>query len=109
LTALRGAGHPDRQVASAVHKARDVALDTTAQVETPEHVRFDYPLAGPMRRTAAYLIDLMIRLGVLLVIALVMLLVDAATGLDGMSVGAIMVIYFALDWFYYVLFETLRC
>jgi uncharacterized RDD family membrane protein YckC len=94
-------------VAAAVHKARDVALDTTAQIETPEHIRFDYPLAGPMRRTAAYLIDLAIRFGVLAVIAIVMLLVDVATGLDGMSLGALMIFYFALDWFYYVLFETL--
>lgn len=94
-------------VGSAVHKARELALDTTAQVETPEHIRFDYPLAGPMRRTAAYLIDLLIRVGVLLVVALVMVLVDVATGLDGMSVGALLIFYFALDWFYYVLFETL--
>ncbi len=90
-----------------MHKARDAALDTTAQVETPEHIRFDYPLAGPMRRTVAYLIDLLIRLGVLLLVYVVMLLVDVATGLDGMSLGAITVFYFVLDWFYYVLFETL--
>jgi uncharacterized RDD family membrane protein YckC len=90
-----------------VYKSREIALDTTAQVETPEHIRFDYPLAGPVRRTAAYLIDLLIRLGVLLVIGIVMLLVDVATGLDGVSMGALMIFYFALDWFYYVLFETL--
>lgn len=90
-----------------MHKVRDVALDTTAQVETPEHIRFDYPLAGPMRRGVAYLIDLLIRAGVMLVIFIVMALVDVATGLDGVSMGAITVFYFALDWFYYVLFETL--
>ncbi|MFO7562957.1 MAG: RDD family protein [Enhygromyxa sp.] len=90
-----------------MHRAREIALDTTAQVETPEHIRFDYPLAGPMRRTVAYLIDLLIRLGVLIVVGIVMMLVDVATGLDGMSIGALLVFYFALDWFYYVLFETL--
>lgn len=90
-----------------MHKTRELALDTTAQVETPEHIRFDYPLAGPMRRTVAYLIDLAIRIGVMIVVVIVMLLVDVATGLDGMSVGALLVFYFALDWFYYVLFETL--
>ena len=90
-----------------MHKAREIALDTTAQVETPEHIRFDYPLAGPMRRAAAYLIDLLIRIGVMVVIGILLFFIDAATGLDGMSMGAIMVIYFALDWFYYVLFETL--
>lgn len=90
-----------------MQKVREIALDTTAQVETPEHIRFDYPLAGPMRRTVAYLIDLMVRLAVLLVFAIVMALVNVATGIDGLSIGAILVIYFALDWFYYVLFETL--
>jgi uncharacterized RDD family membrane protein YckC len=94
-------------VSSAVHKARELALDTTAQVETPEHIRFDYPLAGPMRRTVAYLIDLLIRVAVMVVIVIVMALVNVATGIDGMSMGALMVFYFALDWFYYVLFETL--
>jgi uncharacterized RDD family membrane protein YckC len=94
-------------VSSALHKARELALDTTAQVETPEHIRFDYPLAGPMRRTVAYLIDLAIRIGVCAVFVIVMILVDVATGLDGMSTGAFMIFYFALDWFYYVLFETL--
>lgn len=90
-----------------MHKARELALDTTAQVETPEHIRFDYPLAGPMRRTVAYLIDLLIRIGVMVVIGIVLMLVDVATGVDGMSMGALMIFYFALDWFYYVLFETL--
>lgn len=94
-------------MSSAVQDARSAALDTTAQVETPEHIRFDYPLAGPSRRALAYLIDLMIRFGILLVVGLVMALVDVATGLDGMSMGALMVFYFVLDWFYYVLFETI--
>lgn len=94
-------------MSATVHKARALALDTTTQVETPEHIRFDYPLAGPMRRIVAYLIDLAIRIGVLLVVALVLALVDVASGLDGMSQGAILVLFFALDWFYYVLFETL--
>lgn len=92
---------------AAVHKARAIALDTTAEVETPEHIRFNYPLAGPTRRTVAYLIDLLIRFGVVLVIALVMSLVEVSTGLDGMSTGALLVVFFVLDWFYYVVFETL--
>lgn len=88
-------------------QARARALDTTARIETPEHVRFDYPLAGPTRRTVAYLIDLLIRVGVVLVLALVMSLVDVATGIDGMSTGALLLVFFVLDWFYYVVFETI--
>ena len=90
-----------------MHKARALALDTTAQIETPEHIRFDYPLAGPTRRTVAYLIDLLIRLGVLLVFLVVMSLVEVASDLDGMSTGALLVLFFVLDWFYYVVFETI--
>jgi uncharacterized RDD family membrane protein YckC len=97
-------------VRSSVHAVREthvVAIDTTAQIETPEHIRFDYQLAGPTRRALAYLIDLAIRVGLLLVLALLMSLVNVATGVDGFSVGAMYVFFFLLDWFYYVLFETI--
>jgi uncharacterized membrane protein SpoIIM required for sporulation/uncharacterized RDD family membrane protein YckC len=84
-----------------------VQIDTTAQIETPEHIRFEYQLAGPTRRALAYLIDLLIRAGLVLAIGFVMALVDVAAGVDGLSIGALYVFYFALDWFYYVLFETI--
>ena len=46
-----------------MHDAPDIAesLDTIATVESPEHVRFDYHVAGPARRALAYLIDLIVR------------------------------------------------
>jgi uncharacterized RDD family membrane protein YckC len=94
-------------VSAALQDGPTTALDTTAQVETPEHIRFEHPLAGPTRRALAYLIDLLIRLAVLLVVWLVVRLVDVAAGLDGMSAGALYVFFFVLDWFYYVLFETI--
>ena len=34
------------------------ALDTTVRLVTPERITFQYPLAGPFRRAAAYLLDL---------------------------------------------------
>lgn len=94
---------------AAAQPARETrALDTTAQVETPEHIRFDYPLAGPTRRAVAYLIDLLIRIGVALVVLLLLAMVEVAVGgLDGVSMGAFFIFYFALDWFYYVFFETI--
>lgn len=82
-------------------------IDTTAEVETPEHVRFDYPLAGPSRRAVAYLIDAMIRAGVVFVVVLVLQLVEIGVGFDGMSTGATLIAIFLLDWFYYVFFETI--
>jgi uncharacterized RDD family membrane protein YckC len=85
-----------------------VQLDTTAEVETPEHVRFRYRLAGPARRGVAYLIDLVIRLAFALgVIILLSLTVGGAGGLDSMSAGVSLLILFAVEWGYYVVFETL--
>jgi uncharacterized RDD family membrane protein YckC len=85
---------------------RDV-LDTTAEVETPERVRFRYRLAGPTRRALAYLIDLLIRLAILVVLGLV---VQLAFGVGDeaqqASKGVILVVMFVLEWGYYVVFET---
>ncbi len=85
---------------------RDV-LDTTAEVETPERVRFRYRLAGPTRRAAAYLIDLLIRLALLVVLGmLVQLAFGIVDGAGQASQGVILVILFVLEWGYYVAFET---
>jgi uncharacterized RDD family membrane protein YckC len=81
-----------------------VALDNTAEVETPEHVRFRYHVAGPVRRMLAYLIDLLIRGGVLLVIGLVLLI---ALNANTAVWGILLVIAFLLEWGYYVVFETI--
>ena len=35
-------------------------LDTSVRLVTPERVEFRYPLAGPFRRSIAYLIDLVV-------------------------------------------------
>jgi uncharacterized RDD family membrane protein YckC len=84
-------------------------LDTTAIVETPEHVRFRYQLAGPARRIIAYVIDLFIRGAIVFAILLVAAL-GGAIGLDGLGgagLGMVLVVMFAVEWGYYVLFETL--
>ena len=78
-------------------------LDNTTEVETPEHVRFRYRVAGPVRRMLAYLIDLVIRGLVVLAVGLVLAI---ALG-DANAVGGVMLIVaFALEWGYYVFFET---
>jgi uncharacterized RDD family membrane protein YckC len=84
-------------------------LDTTAIVETPEHVRFSYQLAGPARRIIAYVIDLFIR-GAIVVAIVVGASIGGATGSDaitGASFGAVLLVMFAVEWGYYVLLETL--
>ncbi len=84
-------------------------LDTTTQVETPEHVRFQYRVAGPARRALAYLVDALIRGIVLLVVALAALAagISAGDGISRASTGVILLVMFVLEWGYYVFFETL--
>lgn len=82
-------------------------LDTRIQIVTPENIAFEYQVAGPFRRLVAYLIDLAIRLVFLLIVAIGVMMVFGALGFSGTGVGMILLIYFALDWFYGGLFETL--
>lgn len=81
-------------------------LDSIAEVETPEHVRFRYRVAGPSRRGVAYLIDLAIRLTLVLMLGIV---ISLAAGMDREEVNAgqgfLLVILFVVEWGYYVAFE----
>jgi len=80
-----------------------VPLDNTTEVETPEHVRFRYRVAGPVRRMLAYLIDLLIR--GLVVLALGLVLAIALGSPDAVG-GVLLIAAFVLEWGYYVFFET---
>jgi uncharacterized RDD family membrane protein YckC len=86
-------------------------LDTTAIVETPEHVEVRYQLAGPARRAAAYGIDLIVRAGIVLTIGSLLLLagmVDSdGVGVGGAGIGILLLVIFGVEWGYYVLLETL--
>jgi len=83
-------------------------LDTTVEIETPEHVRFRYHVAGPAKRAAAYLVDLAVR-GVIVVfvglLAMIGFAVDSA--LSHASMGLMLLVAFVVEWIYYVLLETL--
>jgi uncharacterized RDD family membrane protein YckC len=81
-------------------------LDTATDVETPEHIRFRYRLAGPARRTFAYAIDLVIRAAVGIVLAMVVLTTGMVAS-DRASMGLLLIVFFAIEWGYYVLFESL--
>lgn len=83
-------------------------LDTVAEIETPEHIRFRYQLAGPGRRITAYLVDLLIR-GISVLVVLLILRMSSVFmfSLDGFSTGATLLLVFAVEWGYYVLFESL--
>lgn len=82
-------------------------LDTLVEVETPEHVTFRVNVAGPSRRAVAYVLDLLIRGGVLFVVALVASMAGVDVEFDGWSTGVLLLVAFALEWGYYILFESL--
>ena len=82
-------------------------LDTTVEVETPEHVRFRYQIAGPARRAVAYLIDLTVRGAFMVALGMLFLFTTGWNRLGGFEVGALLVVYFAAEWGYYVLSELL--
>lgn len=84
-------------------------LDTSAEVETPEHVRFHHQLAGPARRGLAWLIDLAIRGMLMLFLGMLTGIAGIAAGseLRSFSVGVLMLVYFVVEWGYYVFWETI--
>jgi uncharacterized RDD family membrane protein YckC len=83
-------------------------LDTTAEIETPEHVRFRYHVAGPAKRAVAYLIDLLLRGAIVIGIALVARMGGAGDeGLAHASSGIVLFVFWLIDWTYYVFCETL--
>jgi len=82
-------------------------LDTTADVETPERVRFRYRLAGAGPRAVAWTIDFVIRFIVTMVVLLGMMALSMIPGFDGVGTGLALLFMFLLEWFYGVFFETL--
>ena len=80
-------------------------LDTTIQVVTPENIAFDYRVAGPFRRFPAYLIDVAIRIGILILLSMALsFLAPIGGGPFAAAVGLIAM--FLLEWFYGGFFET---
>ncbi|MBV1859442.1 MAG: RDD family protein, partial [Nannocystaceae bacterium] len=85
----------------------ETALDTTVDVETPEHVTFRVHVAGPSRRAVAYGVDLVIRGLVFLVLAIVVEMGGGTVDFEATSKGVLLVVMFSLEWGYYILFESL--
>jgi uncharacterized RDD family membrane protein YckC len=75
-------------------------LDTVVPVETPEGIQIELRPAGIGARALAYLIDLLVRAGLLLGIG-------TATSLAQFGFGdaLLLIAYFVLEWFYPVFFE----
>lgn len=83
----------------------DDALDTSIRMVTPERITFRYPLAGPFRRSLAYLLDLIL-------MAMIVAASLFAAGLFGMVLGQavlglVFVEVFLLIWGYGAFWEGL--
>ncbi len=76
-------------------------LDTFREVVTPEGVALQLPAAGPVPRALAWGIDLAIRLGILMLVAMVLGVLGAA------GQGLYLIVMFLIFWGYPILFEAL--
>lgn len=79
-----------------------MSLDTLYTAETPEGIALSLRPAGVMSRSLAYLIDAGIRLVIFFIAALI------ARPMGGVGSAFLMILYFALEWFYPVVFELTR-
>jgi uncharacterized RDD family membrane protein YckC len=77
-------------------------LDTTVEVETPEGIVLELRPAGFVARFYAFLIDFLIRVGLFWAAFMVTL------PLGGLGAGFALILFFALEWFYPVIFELSR-
>jgi uncharacterized RDD family membrane protein YckC len=91
-----------------VSETSAAALDTTVDVETPEHVCFSFQLAGPTRRAVAWLIDGVVRAALGLAVAMLAAFAGAfdEDGAGGISTGLALVLLFLLEWGYFTAFEA---
>lgn len=80
-------------------------LDTLQAVELAEGIEIRLRMAGPMLRTGAYLIDLLIRLAVVLILGLFLSLAGMAIG-EQIAQGVALLTWFLLDWIYPIVFEA---
>lgn len=77
-------------------------LDTALAVETPEGVALELRPAGVLPRAIAWLIDSLIRAAVYVALA------PLVPVLGGSGAGLFLLVAFALEWFYPVIFEVWR-
>ena len=62
-------------------------IDTVLEVDTPEHLAFKVRIAGPARRAMAWLVDLLIRTGLLVTLTLGLMAIFGSIEASGIGVG----------------------
>lgn len=80
-------------------------LDTLQSIELAEGVEIHLRMAGPYVRVLAYLLDLLIRGGIILVGVIVLSLGEMIIG-GNVSAGLSMLMMFFVMFFYYIIFEA---
>ena len=78
-----------------------ILLDTALRVDTPEGCQIELRLAGPVARARAWLLGLLIRIALFFLAALTLGWFGKVGG------GIFMILWFALEWLYPVVFEVL--
>jgi uncharacterized RDD family membrane protein YckC len=81
-------------------------IDSVIRVVTPENIAFEYRLAGPFRRLPALLIDWAIVGAAIFIISFITMLTIGVFISSGMATAIVVLVGFALYWFYCGLFET---
>lgn len=95
-------GHVSGGSANAIDDLPEI--DLAYQIETPENVVLSYQIAGPATRFVAWLIDLVLRIGMVLAIQNYIL---GPLGFvsQGFSIGVFLIILFLVDWGYFAFLE----
>lgn len=76
-------------------------------VETPEGVDFQFVIAGPGKRSAAFLLDVIIKLAVVVLAGFVLAMVSSFDGnLSGVGTGLLLIVMFSMSWLYGACLET---
>jgi len=76
------------------------AIDTIKPVETPDGIELPLNPAGPIPRAVAWLIDLMIRAGIMIVLSFMLAF------LEYVGIALILIAWFLINWWYPVFFEV---
>jgi len=90
---------------STTNGRQEPRLDTLQSIELAEGVEIHLRMAGPYVRVIAYLLDLLIRIGVLIVAGLLLQLMGFIFGFN-VAQGLNMLLMFVMMFFYYIIFEA---
>jgi len=80
-------------------------LDTLQGIELAEGVEIQLRMAGPYVRALAYLLDLIVRVGIVALCGLVLLLGSMVLGFN-VAYGLYLLVSFLVMFFYYIIFEA---